>query len=234
MDKPIAWSHSALESFETCPHKHYRTRIIKDVEVNWDNEPAKWGREVHAAMDRRLRIKAKLPTNMEMYEQHAAKLEAVAKITGMEIKTELQLAITQQLQPCNWKDWNHCWARAAIDVGLLHPEQPEAMVWDWKTGKRKTGAETDQQLAICALMIFLHYPHVHRVHSGYLWLVEGAADRMTFTRDSMKAILGVVLPKVRALTDAHLNGDWPTRPSGLCQKYCEVHDCKFNGAYKAP
>lgn len=231
-NKPISWSHSALESFETCPQKHYRTRVAKDVHVDWDKPAILWGRDVHAALDRRLRLGAELPSNMSQYEKHAAKLEELAEDAGFKVLSELQLACTQQLKPCDWKDWDNCWARAAIDVALISPTHPLAMVWDWKTGKRKTGEGADQQLAICALLTFIHYPHVEKVSSGFFWLKENERDRVTFKRENMKLILKQVLPKVRALTDAHYHGQWPTRPSGLCAQYCEVTDCKFNGAYQ--
>lgn len=31
MSKPVAWSYSALTSFETCPHRHYETKIAKTI-----------------------------------------------------------------------------------------------------------------------------------------------------------------------------------------------------------
>ena len=233
MTKPvIAWSFSALDSYHTCPQKHYRTRIKKDVEVDWSGAAVTWGRDVHSALDRRLRLGAQLPSNMSQYETAAAKMEALAERTGLNIHTELQLACDQKLRPCGWKDWNNCWARSALDVALIHPTLPIAMAWDWKTGKVKDGPDADLQLAIQALLTFIYYPHVNKVLSGFVWLKEGTTARVDFTRAAIpKMLRNAIMPRVRALTDAAIEGNWPPRPSGLCAQYCEVIDCRFNGSY---
>ena len=230
MSKPtIAWSHSRIDAYLTCPRKLYETAIAKNFTEEF-GEAANWGQKAHAALDRRLRLGAALPSNMSQYEDAAAKVAKLAEHLGMEIHTELALALDADLKPCGWKDWDTCWVRCALDVLLLDPSGKTAIAVDWKTGKRKND---DRQLALQAAMVFRHYPHVEEVRSAYCWLKEGGdMDSATFTRDNESLLWKQYLPVVRQLTDSVLHGDWPEKKSGLCREYCPVKTCRNNGAYR--
>ena len=231
MTKPIiSWSHSRVNAFLTCPRKMYEEMIAKTVTVDY-GEAAQWGKRVHKALERRISMGAELPGNMSQYESRVKSFETLADNLGCEMIVELQLAVDQRLRPCNWKDWDHCWARCALDLLLLHPTNPDAVAADWKTGKYK---DDDRQLALQAAMVFRHYPHINRVTSMFVWLQE--ANRMTkitFTRANEPRLWKQYLPVVRDMTDAVTHGEWPEKPSGLCKKYCAVRTCKHNGAYRS-
>lgn len=229
MSKPvISFSHSACESFMTCPQKHYQTRIAKSV-VESFGEAADWGKKVHAAIDRRLRLGAALPSNMTQYGDMVTKVEALAERLKLGVKSELALAVDAKLRPCGWKDWNVCWGRCALDVLLINEVSPIAVAVDWKTGKVK---ENDNQLALQAGFVFRHYPHVQEVRSMFGWLKHSQWSTATFARDKEDRIWKTYFPIVRKMTDAVLHGDWPANPSGLCKEYCPVATCKHNGMYR--
>jgi ATP-dependent helicase/DNAse subunit B len=49
--KPFAWSYSRLKSYETCPYKHLRIDIMRDVKEP-ESDDLKWGNRLHDAMAR--------------------------------------------------------------------------------------------------------------------------------------------------------------------------------------
>lgn len=230
MTKPvIAWSHSRVNSFLTCPRKLYEESIAKNYPFQ-ESEASRWGLKVHKALELRLSMGAELPANMSQYESRAASFENLANSMGFEIHTELELAVNQSLEPCGWKDWNNCWARCALDLALIHPTDTAAVAVDWKTGKKKSD---DKQLALQAAMIFRHYPHVQKVKSMFVWLKEaGEMEPLTFNREQEPRLWKQYLPIVRDMTDAATFGKWPAKPSGLCKQYCPVDSCRHNGNYQ--
>lgn len=230
MSKPvIAWSHSRIDAYLTCPRKLYEVAIAKNYKEDF-GEAANWGSKVHAALDRRLRLGAELPSNMSQYEPMAESVETLAAVINAEIHTELALAVDQNLKPCGWKDWDICWVRCALDVCLVNKEAGKAVAIDWKTGKMK---DDDRQLALQAAMVFRHYPEIHEVRSAYCWLKEGGKyASATFTRDKENLLWKQYLPVAKQLTESVLHGEWKANPSGLCREYCAVTSCKHNGAYR--
>ena len=230
MTKPIiAWSHSRINSFLTCPLKMYEESIAKNFPFV-ESDASRWGKDVHKALERRLGMGAELPSNMSQYESRAASFEALAESMDMEIKPELALAVDMNLKPCGWKDWDNCWARCALDLLLINMEKPDAVAADWKTGKPKSD---DRQLALQAAMVFRHYPHVQRVTSMFVWLKDNQRmEKITFLRKDEPRLWKQYLPVVRDLTDAVTFGSWPAKPSGLCQEYCPVTTCKHNGGFR--
>ena len=229
MDNPtIAWSHSRVNSFLTCPLKMYEETIAKNYPFQ-ENEASRWGKKVHKALERRLAFKAELPSNMVQYEKHAANVESMHERIGGQILCEQQMAVNKNLKPCGWFS-KETWARCITDVSIVNPERGCAIAIDWKTGKKK---DDDRQLALQAAFIFRHYPTIDKVMSAFCWLKEGGAMvHMAFVRANETRLWKQYLPVVRELTDAAELGVWPAKPSGLCREYCAVSSCKHNGMYK--
>ena len=44
--KPFAWSYTALTGFENCPHRHWRTKVVKDI-ADPPGEAALFGQRAH-------------------------------------------------------------------------------------------------------------------------------------------------------------------------------------------
>jgi len=230
MTKPIiAWSHSRIKAFLTCPLKMYSEQIAKTHPADFSGEAASWGKKVHKALEKRINMGAELPSNMP-YEGIVRAYEALAKQFNCEIIAELSLAVDQKLKPCGWKDWDRCWVRCALDVLIVGPSSPDATAIDWKTGKV---IDDDRQLALQAAMVFRHYPHVNRVTSMFNWLKEGGKmEKLVFTRAQEPRLWRQYLPVAKDLTEAVQFGEWPAKPSGLCRAHCPVNTCKHNGAFR--
>lgn len=219
MAKKPAWSYSSLSSYETCPRKHYRTRVAKDIKEK-ESEAMKWGNQVHKALEDRVRDGKALPKTMQKWEPLVTKLLA----RKGEAIAEQQLCIDKTLAPTDWFG-KGSWCRGIVDFTMLDGDR--AMALDWKTGKPKTDHD---QLMLFAALIFHHYPEIERVTTGYVWLAYGnKITTKTFHRSELTDIWRDYLPRVKRYEIAHNENKWEPKPSGLCRAWCPVVDCEFNG-----
>jgi len=222
-DKPLtAWSHSALGLYDTCPRKYYEAKITKAWVEEFKGHAADWGLAVHKAFERRITYGTPFASNMSQWEPLAQRLNAAAR-KGM-TRCEQQLAININHEPVDWfaKD---VWCRTIIDLSIINVLNRKAMIWDYKTGKRK---DDDTQLALMAGVVFDYYPEVDTVIAGYIWLKDGVqVDKLTFTRASKANLWAQFLPRVERLEQSITSGQWPEKQSGLCHGWCPVQDCQF-------
>lgn len=218
MKKKFAWSYTALTGFETCPFRHYKTKVSKEVS-DPPGEDAMWGQRVHKALEERLRDGKPLPPSLINFEPYAVKFESAPGT----LLVEQQIALNDQFQPTEWfaKD---AWCRAVLDVGVLTGKR--GIIADWKTGKRKP---ENEQLELFAGVGFIAYPQVELLSTGFVWLKEKRMDREQFTRDDSPRIWQNFLPRVERMERAYKADTWDKKPSGLCRKWCPVKSCEHNG-----
>lgn len=217
-----AWSHSALSSYETCPKKHWHLSVAKDI-VEPPSEQQTYGNFVHSAFDQRVKRGTPLPLGLR---QHEAMLSHLAKASG-EIVTEQKLAITADLQPCEWFARN-VWVRAVIDYAAL--AAPRAMIIDWKTGKKKDG---DDQLALMAAVLMCHMSEIEHVSAAFFWMQEPVGYQLaseTYTREGLAAIFNRFYPRVERYQRAFQMTEFPATPGRLCRRWCPVKSCPYHGA----
>ena len=213
-----AWSYSALSSFETCPKKHYLTRIAKQVKET-EGEAARWGKRVHKAFEDRVLKGTPLPTGLTQWEPMMRKLEG----SEGEILAETQFALDANHKQVAWFD-KSVWVRAVIDFGVIKGDR--AVLLDYKTGKPKPDSD---QLKLFAAVVMAIRPEVNKVSTGYLWLNTKEIYSEEFTREELPELWKPFLPRVQRLDYAFERNDWPARPSGLCRRHCPCTGCEFNG-----
>ena len=220
MKKQIAWSHTALNAFETCPLRYYKTRVSKEV-VEPQTEVLRYGNDVHKAFELRLNEGKALPEHLQCHEQL---VQSLLKKKGDRL-VEKQWAIDKSFRPVGWFDKN-AWCRGVVDVGVI--SRDTAVILDWKTGKRKP--ENDQ-LKLFAGLVFAHYRNVNTVTTGFVWLAANKIDNEVFTREQTGEIWSAYLPRVKRLELAYEEQKWQPKPSGLCAKHCPVprSHCEFSG-----
>ncbi len=219
--KPFAWSYSSLTGFETCPYRHYRTKVLKDVS-DPPGEAAMWGQRVHKALELRVGSGTPLPESLVNYEPYAAKF---ASAPG-QVLVEHQITLNKSLRPTTWfgKD---AWCRGVIDVAVV--KDGKAVVADYKTGKRKPD---NDQLNLFAALGFIQFPEVQRIDTMFIWLKDKKVDTTSFTRANVLDIWSSFLPRVKRMEKAYTGGEdaHQKKPSGLCRSWCPVKDCEYNGA----
>lgn len=217
--KKFSWSYSKLKNYRTCPKRYYLIDVSKKYQEP-EGEALKWGNAVHKAFQKRIEKGMAFPPDMVEFEEAAQRLLTVPGT----IMTEQQLAIREDLTPCEWfaKD---AWFRSIADFMAING--PVALAIDYKTGKI---VEDSEQLALMAECIFSHYPEVQAVRTEFWWLKDDAATKENFYRSNRKKTWAGVLPEVTTLKQAHETLDFPPKQSGLCRKHCVVTECPFNGS----
>jgi len=213
----VPWSYSSLNAYETCAKRFYLTRITKQASEK-QTEATMHGNEVHKSLEEYVGGKAQLKPSMEMYRPIADKLK---ESDGNKL-LEYRFGLTKALTPTTFfgKD---VWVRGVLDVCIVRPE--EAIILDYKTGKRKIDADQLKLFAGAALSL---WPHVKTVKTGYIWLQTGQIDQEKFLPAEKPLIFQDFAHRVRRMEESQANDDWPAKPSGLCRAYCPVGNSLCN------
>ena len=211
--KPVAWSYSALNAYETCPKRYYLTKVSKQV-AEPQTEATIWGNQVHKALELRITKHQTLPETMKQYETIAQTV--VAKAVGGKLEAESKMALTASYRPTTWfaKD---VWVRGITDFTIAKGDK--VFVGDWKTGKP---TPESAQLRLTAAMTMHQKPYVNTVINAFIWLKTGGTTHEKFTRDDIPTIWQEFAPRVQRLEHAVAESKFPARPSGLCAKWCPV------------
>jgi len=216
-----AWSYSALGAFETCPRRYFLTKITKEVHEP-QTEATLHGNAVHRALERAIKGEEMLPAKFARYQPIVQRCQ---RAPGEKL-VEMKWAITNSFKPTAYFAPD-VWCRGVVDFGVVREDR--AAVVDWKTGKPRHDID---QLKLFAAAIFVVFPTVVRVSTGFAWLAGGAKmDTQTYTREQIPDLWDVFLPRVARLESAVRRGDFPPRPSGLCKAHCPVtrSKCEFSG-----
>lgn len=225
MKLPIG-SYSFYNSLQNCPHAAYHRYVGKTIPYVQSPE-AKWGDEVHQALEKRVRDGEPLPESMagaapiaEQFHQYAQHLP---------VQVEMQLAITQNGRPCAYKDWNNVWFRGKLDCVLLdHAEWPTtAWMVDWKSGNVR---EDPFELECGALLLKATYLSLQTVHAEYVWLKTGTKG-LRYTLDQPRQTFDKLVNLRKEAEDYMAKGDWPKRKTPLCG-WCDVKSCEHNTSHR--
>ena len=216
-----AWSYTALTGFETCPRRHYETRVAKRIKEP-ETEALRWGNSVHKALENRVKTNKPLPVGMTHWEPLVQKITAPKG----EVLAEQQIALTDLLHPTGWFD-KDVWVRGVIDFSVLQDDK--AIALDYKTGKMKPDSS---QMQLFAALMMHKYRDIKKIVTGFVWLKEKRITKETFTRDDLSRIWDGFIPRVKRLEHAFEANEWPEKPSGLCRNWCPCTNCQFNGHYK--
>ena len=212
MQKPFVFTYTNINTFMICNHQMFRRYVKKDIEFK-KTADMDWGNEVHTAFEYRLGGRP-LPPKMSMWEPFAAALD------GLNAKAEVKLGITAEGRPTGFFD-KDVWLRGKADVIAINGTA--CFLPDWKTGKPR---EEPLELAVNAMLVHAHYPHLRQFTGAYVWLKE---NRMGVSHDvsNTNATWAKVNKVVGEIQENMATGDWPKRKSPLCG-YCDVADCEFN------
>jgi len=212
--RPPMWSFSSAGQFETCPKQYAEVRVYKRIKEVMGVE-ASWGDAVHKSLEMRVKTGAPLPP---AHEPYAVLADAIRQLPGT-VVAEQDIALDMHLQLVQWMD-PKAWLRGKIDILQINGNR--ALVLDWKTGKVKPKSD---QLRLFALMVFATRPEVDMVRTAFIWIKHRQRTVAEFTRAQVDAMWEPFREKYHRIMWAHITGDFPARPSGLCNGWCPVTDC---------
>lgn len=219
--KKFAWSYSKLKNFEVCPKRYYNIDVAKVVKEE-ESEQLQYGNMLHKALAEAVSGKTPLPEHFKAFQKQVDRIAGVSNGSA-KILVEQQLAIRDDMTATTWfgKD---AWFRGIADV--IKIVGPVALVIDYKTGKI---LEDGVQLALMAQCVFAHHPDIQKIRTEFWWLKEDAETRADFSRDDMVGVWAGLLPRVKALEEAHTAANFPPKPGHLCRKWCPVDACPHHG-----
>jgi hypothetical protein len=221
--KPIVYSWSLLEQYDTCPNKCLEQNINKSIP--WvETEENRWGNEVHAELERCARLRT-LPEGRFAPISYIA--SAFLSSTG-ELRPEVKLGVKRDLTACDFYD-PEVFIRGN-NADLIIDYKDWAVVWDYKTGKPKRHSK---QLMLTALMVFAKFPRLQKLICSYIWLQKKdlKPEQEVYTRDQIPELWDRFLPLIKEIDFCNEKNIWYKRQNGLCRNWCPVASCEYNGHY---
>jgi len=214
----LTHSFSAIKLYENCPKRYYHQRVAKEVQDE-GGEASKYGERIHEMLENRLVNEKVLPAEAEKYEILCKTIEKMAD--GGELHAERQLTLNENLTPTGWWD-NDAWLRSILDVLIIKGDN--AIVMDWKTGKRRPDFT---QLEMFALQVFKHFPEINEVKSCFVWLKDFGMDAEVYKREQSNEMWAKLMGRINRIYQSLENDNWPPKPSGLC-RFCPArHMCDY-------
>jgi len=216
------WSYSSLGLFQQCPKKYYHLRVAKDYKEP-ETDALLYGKRLHEAAELYIGKGTPLPPQFDFIKNMLNLLKTLGE--GGEFLCEYRMALTRDLEPCNFfaKD---VWWRGVADLVIIKDDK--AYLVDYKTGKSSRYADT-KQLEILALALFKHRPDLKLVKGGLLFLVANDFVKVDY-EDSQQAEPWVKwLNETKQLEAAYENEVWNPKPNFSCKQYCVVVNCIHNG-----
>lgn len=212
----IAWSFSALTTFENCPRKYWAVKVKKVVsDINSDNLE---GDADHLAFQHHFSKGLALPPKLAGLQSLADKLRAAPG----EKYIEYPMTLKKDFVPTHFKDWDHAWVRGAADFVIINGERAQYM--DWKKGKFR---ESDDQIELTSLLLFAHFPAVQQVAGGLVFYNAGRVHPHIVRRADAPRLWNSFITRVREMEQAKLEDAWPATPNPLCG-WCPYKACPHN------
>lgn len=215
-----AWSYSSIKSYAQCPKKFYHLKVVRDVKEP-ETEAMLYGTQFHEAAEFYVRDNTPLPPQFVFVK---SALDNLKQLPGEKL-CEYEMGLTENLEPCGFKDEN-VWWRGIADLLIINGD--EARCVDYKTGKSAKYADTDQ-LELMALAIFKHFPEVKKVKAGLLFVISKNFIKDSYSADNQDKMWAKWFAEHNRMKMSYENGVWNPRPSGLCKKHCLVLECPHNG-----
>ena len=180
----LGHSYSSIKLYENCPYRCFRQRVVKDV-VDEGGEASKYGERIHQYLEYRLKDNNSLPQEVARYEPLCQSVERIAE--GGELHIEKELVLSDNLTPTGWWDAD-AWLRSKLDILIIKGH--DAVVMDWKTGKRKPDFF---QMQMFAAQVFKHHPDVQRVKTSLVWLKTMEMDIEAYNRVNINEIWAEIM-----------------------------------------
>ena len=214
----VAWSYSALKTFQSCPKKYYHLKVVKDVKESL-SEIMLYGVDAHKAAELYISEGKALPGK---YEFMRRQLDTLKNLKG-DKHCEYKFGLTKDMEPCGFFA-KGVWLRGAIDLLVINEDSGTARMIDYKFGKSKNADLS--QLQLMSLAVFKLFPNITKVKAGLLFCPEDKMMPTQYRADDASKMWMDWLPDVARLEGAFEHGVWNASPSGLCKGWCPVVSCQ--------
>jgi RecB family exonuclease len=216
------WSFSKIKAFKQCPKQFYHVTVLNQFPFK-ETDATLYGTHFHEAAEFYIGKGEPLP---ERFNYAKNMLDSLAAMNGEKL-CEYEFGLTEDLEPCDFKDPD-VWWRGIADLVILDKESGVAKVIDYKSGKNARYADKGQ-LELMALATFKHFSEVHTVKAGLLFVVANAFIKDVYRKEDERRLWQKWLTEYSTMEKAFQNDVWNPIPSGLCKRHCPVTECPHNG-----
>jgi hypothetical protein len=213
----VTWSLSALSTFEQCAAKYdyrYNQKLPEPPSPS-----AARGITKHSIVEDYIctREHRELPPELLYYKDFFDGLRQ--RTIGVDLFPEYKISLSREWLPCGW-DAADRWYRGVLDL-LVFPDEANAVVYDWKTGKIYD--DHNDQKEIYAAAVFCAFPNVQNVRAIHVYFDLAKNREMLFFRGMLDSIKTRWLQRVQRLEDCV---EYIPNPSFMC-RYCAFS--RYNG-----
>ena len=216
----FTWSYSGLSLFKQCPRKFYLTRISKDIKEE-EQDHLIYGKAVHTAAEEYGRDGKPLPEKYKFIQPY---VDTLMRTKGDKYY-ELKMALTADLEPCEFFD-PEAWWRGIAD--FIAVNDGTALLVDYKTGKSARYADT-KQLEILSLALFKHFPKVKIVKGALMFVVADKLVESKFYIEREEEYWESWDKDIALLNLCFESDTWNPKSNFSCYRFCPVTDCEHNG-----
>lgn len=208
------WSSPQLDSFSTCPHQYYHTRVLCDVDPV-ATDLARAGQSFVEALSQALATGV-TPDKLRRFVPLVEMLRALPGKASI----NTVLAVDERFSQCTA---DKAWLKSKVHY--IRATEKEALLFEWRTGAK----EPNDALKLSAALYFCLNPVCESLQCQTIWFRANKIERNKYTRADMGNLFKQFIPVYERFRSAHEHNEWPAQPCGLCKKYCNVKDCKYNG-----
>lgn len=169
-----AWGPSRLAQYNECPAKAKYKHIDKLPDPG--GPAMERGNEIHRAAEAWIwGRETKLHDDLKHAKVKKLLMQLKMAAGEKRVRTELELALNRQWQPCTWLD-PETYVRIKMDAVLYSKDGTAAEVIDWKTGKAYTAEEKPEyvdQLFQYSVILLSAIPKLKRVDSRLVFTDAG-------------------------------------------------------------
>ena len=217
MTKKYRHSPSSINCFKTCP-KQFQEKYLCGNYRDYSSPATQRGNLIHKNIENFLINNEELLVEIQHLNPFLDKI----KSGSGEILVEQKLAIDKSGKSCNYKSPD-AYLRSISDCIVINDAQETIRVIDWKTGKRRNYSYQADAIVKCLRGNPKYKNYDIKVLFYFVDLVDLARHDIYEYSD-----IDTILNKI----DVCIQEDnFEPTPSGLCQGWCPVKTCKFNGHY---
>lgn len=219
----MTYTYSSISKFLQCPRAYYHHYIVRDTTYEQSSQ-AQYGSELHDFLDGVIKGTKDWSPRYEFLKPYVSNLLAIPG----EIKTEHPIAFKEDWTPTDWKD-KSSFVKGKLDVLILHPSKPIAMIKDWKASGKAGDAEAvkySTELDMFSWLTFKAYD-VEKVKTGLIWIKTKAPESTKeYDRKDLPELEDKMMGHIQRIEDAVNFDNFPCRVSGLCAGWCAARNCE--------
>jgi hypothetical protein len=222
---PDAWSYSAWEQYEQCPHKYEGYRVLKNVKQEVTPALAD-GKVFHDEVAKFITLPAGVLPTRKIHDRILPLVISLRDDFDDKI-VEMQWGLTASWKETGWftKGPKATWLRVILDVGVIY-EDATALVLDWKTGKRYDS--NDEQMELFALTTFAKYAWVNEVETRLEYVDTGDEIEKTFKREQAPELTAKWNERARIMLSDRTFTPRPNDKCFFCARSRQKGgDCRF-------